>query len=273
MTLSAVILTKNAEGSIEKCLRSVSFVDEILIIDDYSTDKTLDIVHKVFKVHQVYQVYTVMQRKLAGDFAAQRNFALEKATGDWVLFVDADEEVTDELQQEIKEVTSYKIQDKSAYFLKRSDYFWGKELKYGETMKARDRGIVRLIKKGSGIWEGKAHEEFKIGSSKLEVGSLKNFLNHYPHQTVKEFLQEVNFYSSIRAKELFSQGEKTNIFVILAFPLGKFVWTYMIKLGFLDGPAGFAYAFFMSFHSFLVRAKLYQLTRIDTEEVHGITLN
>jgi hypothetical protein len=102
------------------------------------------------------------------------------------------------------------------------------------------------------------HEEFKVTSYELRVTSLKGYLNHYPHPTVKEFLQEVNFYSTLRAKELFAQGKKTGIFAILFYPLGKFILTYFLKMGFLDGPPGFAYAFFMSFHSFLVRVKLYQ---------------
>lgn len=104
------------------------------------------------------------------------------------------------------------------------------------------------------------HEEFVCQGL---VGRLESLLNHYPHPTVKDFLKEINYYSTLRAKELLEQRKSANIFSIIFYPLGKFVFTYFLKLGFLDGPAGFGYAFMMSFHSFLVRAKLYQYTKID----------
>ena len=140
--------------------------------------------------------------------------------------------------------------------MKRRDYFWGKELKYGETKKVRNQGIVRLVKKGAGKWMGTVHEVFNTVEN---IGSLNGYINHYPHPTLKEFIEDVNTYSSIRAEELFNQGVKTNIFQIIFYPLIKFKYNYFILLGFLDGPAGFVYSFMMSFHSFLVRSKLYQL--------------
>ena len=255
MKISALIITKNEEANIERCLRSLDFCDEVIVIDDLSQDTTLK------KVQKIYKVYKVFQRKLNGDFSGQRNFAMEKAKNEWILFLDADEEISKELKEEINSV-DYR-QPIGALYLKRRDFFWSRELKFGETAKIRNYGIIRLIKKNSGRWEGKVHEEYKVKSSKLKVQSLQNYINHYPHQTVKKFLEEVNFYSTLRARELQSQGKKTNILEIIFFPLGKFLITYFIKLGFLDGPAGFVYAFFMSFHSFLVRAKLYQYTKIN----------
>ncbi|OGK56878.1 hypothetical protein A3I50_05150 [Candidatus Roizmanbacteria bacterium RIFCSPLOWO2_02_FULL_37_9] len=276
--LTAIILTKNEEKNIERCLKSVDFCDEVIVVDDFSEDKTVELVNKVFKVHKVDKDYKVFQRKLNNDFAMQRNFAMEKASGEWVLFIDADEEVTQELKNEISRVilnSFLRAQDYSliqdlnqipnqvrndigAYYLKRRDFWWGRELNYGETSKVRQVGLIRLIRKNSGKWEGKVHEEFRIKNSELKIKLLNNFINHYPHQNVKEFLEEINFYSTLRAREMRGQGKNSNIFEIIFYPLLKFLLTYIIKLGFLDGSAGFAYAFFMSFHSFLVRAKLYQ---------------
>ena len=276
--LTAIILTKNEEKNIERCLKSVDFCDEVIVVDDFSEDKTVELVNKVFKVHKVDKDYKVFQRKLNNDFAMQRNFAMEKASGEWVLFIDADEEVTQELKNEISRVilnSFLRAQDYSliqdlnqipnqvrndigAYYLKRRDFWWGRELNYGETSKVRQVGLIRLIRKNSGKWEGKVHEEFRIKNSELKINLLNNFINHYPHQNVKEFLEEINFYSTLRAREMRGQGKNSNIFEIIFYPLLKFLLTYIIKLGFLDGSAGFAYAFFMSFHSFLVRAKLYR---------------
>lgn len=257
MKISAVILTKNEEKNIERCLRSLDFCDEIIIVDDYSTDKTLEIVNKVFKVIKFIK-YRIFERKINNDFAEQRNFGLSKATNDWVLFIDADEEISEELKKEIIGLDPRLHRNNTnAYFLKRRDYFWNQELKFGEVKKVRDQGIVRLVKKGSGTWMGDVHEVFHTADN---IGKLNGFINHYPHPTLKEFINDINHYSDIRAEELFDREAVTNIFEIIFFPFGKFIYNYFFNLGFLDGPAGFAYSFMMSFHSFLVRSKLYQLT-------------
>ena len=255
MKISAIVLTKNEEKNIERCLKSLDFCNEIIVVDDYSGDKTIEIVYKVLKVHKVYKV---IQKKLNNDFAQQRNFGLSKVSNEWILFVDADEEVTRELMNEINRLDPrLHGDDANAYFIKRRDYFWNQELKFGEVKKVRNLGIVRLVKKNSGTWMGTVHEVFHTAN---KVGQINGFLNHYPHPTLKEFINDINYYSSIRAEELFNRGVKTNIFEIIFFPFGKFIYNYFLNFGFLDGPAGFTYAFMMSFHSFLVRAKLYQLT-------------
>jgi len=257
MKISAVVLTKNEEKNIERCLKSLEFVDEIVVIDDYSTDKTLEIIQKLEgKSQKLKSKVKIFERKLNNDFASQRNFGLEKTANNWVLFVDADEIATNELKKEILGLVPTESGDTNAYYIKRRDFFWGKELKYGETKKVRNQGIVRLVKKSSGKWMGTVHEIFHTAN---RIGSLDGYLNHYPHPTLTEFINDVNNYSSIRAEELFNQNVKTNILQIIFYPLTKFIYNYFILLGFLDRPAGFAYSFMMSFHSFLVRAKLYQL--------------
>lgn len=247
MKLTAVVLTKNEEKNIEKCLKSLTFCDEVIAIDDLSEDGTISIINKLSKSIKVFQ------RKLNDDFAGQRNFGLSKSKNEWVLFVDADESVTDDLRAEILRMNF----QKESYFIRRRDYFWNQELKYGEIKKVRDQGIVRLVKKSSGKWMGDVHEIFRTSKN---TGQLNSFLDHYPHPTIKEFINDINRYSDIRSQELFNRGVKTNILEIIFFPSGKFINNYFFNLGFLDGPAGFTYSFMMSFHSFLVRSKLYQLT-------------
>jgi glycosyltransferase involved in cell wall biosynthesis len=265
MKISAVVLTKNEEKNIDRCLKSISFCDEIIIVDDYSIDKTIEKVNE-FKGLKSLKVF---QRKLNNDFAGQRNFGLSKATNDWVLFIDADEEVSEDLRKEIVSLLAPRspaqrdgvgfhgsIVKENAFYVRRKDYFWGRELRYGEIRRIRQIGIIRLVRKNSGRWLGDVHEVFHTAEN---CAGLKGFLNHYPHQTLKDFIEDINYYSSIRAEELYSRGEKTNVFQIVLYPFGKFIYNYFISLGFLDGPAGFVYAFMMSFHSFLVRAKLSQM--------------
>lgn len=253
--ISAVILARNEEINIKKAIESVNFCKEVIVIDDDSTDRTVQIAHQVLKVHKVNKV---LERKLRGDFAGQRNYAMTQASYDWILFIDADEGITLELQKSC--VDTLRVTGKNAYYLKRRDFWWGKELRYGEIRKLRNLGVIRLVKKNSGKWMGNVHEVFYTAKSS---GILNGFLNHYPHPTVKEFLQDINMYSTLRAKELHNQGVSTNIAQIMLYPFFKFILNYFIYLGFLDGPPGFAYAFFMSFHSFLVRAKLYQYSKLE----------
>ncbi len=256
LSLSGVILVKNEEKNIKKSIKSLSFCDEIIIIDDYSDDKTVQIAERMKA--------KVIKSKLNGSFSHQRNFGLEKAKGDWVLFIDADEEITKELRNEIIILIKSRQEEKLAYYIKRRDFWWGRELRFGEIKKVRDKGLIRLVKKNSGKFVGQVHEEFhSLGS----VGFLKNFINHYPHPELKDFIKEINFYSTLRAKELVDQGKKTNIMEIIFFPLAKFILNYFFYLGFLDGPAGFGYSFMMSFHSFLVRSKIYQYSKIETKKL------
>lgn len=249
--ITAVILTKNEEKNIEDCIKSVSFCDEILVIDDMSFDNTIAIAEK-------YEV-KIIRREMVGDYAAQRNVALEHAKHDWLLYVDADERVVDGLKEEIQ--SAVQNTPNQAFYIKRRDWWWNHELKYGEVRKVRSKGLIRLIKKGAGTWEGKVHEEFKTAPP---TATLQHFLDHYPHPSIKDFLQEINRYSSLRAEELLLQNVKVNIFSIIAYPFFKFILVYFLYLGFLDGPAGFGYAFLMSFHSFLARVKLYQYQNLTS---------
>lgn len=245
--ITAIILTKNEERNIVDSLKSLKWCNEIIIIDDYSVDNTIKIAQdlgaKVFK------------HSLNDDFSKQRNFGLSKARGEWVLFVDADERVTENLKTEISHLTtdSGRTKQLNGYFIKRKDFMWGRELKHGETGKIK---LLRLAKRDSGKWEGKVHEEWKVEG---KVGQLKNPLYHYPHQSITKFLQEINFYTDLRAKELYDQKIHTSWIAIIAYPLGKFLLNYLVKKGFLDKTQGLCIAIIMSFHSFLVRSKLWSM--------------
>lgn len=243
--ISAIVITKNEEKNIEGCLKSLSWCDEVIVIDDNSQDKTTDIAKRTGA--------KVFIRPLEDNFAYQRNFGLEKAKGDWVFFVDADERVSQALWYEIMAKTNLPFSPYVGYYVKRCDVMWGKQLRYGET---RDSKLLRLAKKDTGRWQGIVHEIWKV-KGKTEL--LQNPLMHYPHQTVKEFLQEINYYSDLRAKELRKKKVHVSWVSILLYPKAKFVINYVVKSGFLDGLAGLVFALMMSLHSFLVRGKLWLL--------------
>ncbi len=242
--ISAVILTKNEEKNLPQCLESLKWCNEIVVIDDNSTDKTIEIAKKSgakFFVHS-----------LNNNFAQQHNFGLGKAKGDWVLFVDADERVSPELAQEIKEkIKSSKL---NGFYLKRQEFFSSKALKHGETA----HYLLRLGRKGKGNWRREVHEIWEI---KGEIGKLKNPLLHYSHPTLSEFIEHINNFSTLHAQVLLKEGVKPSLFRIITNPLAKFIQNYIFRLGFLDGTSGIIVALMMSFHSFLARAKLYQLWR------------
>ncbi len=253
MKISAVVLTKNEASNIARCINSVLFCDEIIIIDDYSTDDTLNQISRI-KLQNDRVKFKVIQRHLNNNFGGQRNFAIKQASNDWILFVDADEVVSNELRSEIQKLQF----DKVSYYLKRRDWFWGRELRYGEVKKLRQQGIIRLVKKGGGQWIGQVHEVYK---SIQPIGHLNSYLNHYPHPNINQFLTKINYYSSLRAEELLKYHTSVNVITIIIYPVFKFFVSYFILLGFLDGQAGFTYSFLMSFHSFLVRVKLWQLIK------------
>lgn len=265
--LSAVVLAHNEETNIKRCLTSLAFCDEIIVIDDNSTDKTVEIAKK----HGA----TIYHRPLKNDFSSQRAFGAEKAKFEWILYVDADEVVSAELRDEIsailqdkreeikeKSSTSYQLQTTS-YYIRRRDHFWGNPVTHGELSTAFNKGFIRLVKKGAGQWQGEVHETYITSGT---TQRLNGYLEHYPHQSITSFLQEVNHYSTLRAKELYQATHKVSLFEIIFYPFGKFIYTYFLKRGFQDGAAGFVYSFLMSFHSFLVRAKLYQYQHIDNKQ-------
>jgi len=257
--ISTVVLTKNEEKNIVDCLESLLWCDEIIVIDDNSEDRTVEIVqNSKLRAQNYSSKLKIYKRSLNNDFATQRNYGLSKANGDWVLFVDADERVPEALASEIINLIrltgSGQISNEyNGFYIKRRDFMWGKELKHGETGNIY---LLRLAKKNKGKWEGRVHEEWKIEG---RIGTLKNHLDHYPHPTISEFLSDINFYTDLRAKELFEKGLRSNFISILFYPTAKFLSNYFLKLGFLDGMQGLAFAIMMSFHSFLVRGKLWHL--------------
>lgn len=241
--ISAVVIVKNEEENLKKCLQNLSWCDEIVVIDDFSSDKTKEIA-KTFGAK-------IFEKKLDSDFSAQRNFGLSKAKNEWVFFVDADEIVSEELRGEIR--LKIRVNKAKGFFVKRVDFMWGEEIKHGEFGNIK---LLRLGRRDFVEWKGKVHETLNVKGS---VSVLKNPLYHYPHKSINSFLKEINFYTDIRARELFDEGKRADLFSIVFYTKAKFIQNYFIKLGILDGVRGLILSLLMSLHSFLVRGKLWQL--------------
>lgn len=239
MTITAVILTKNNQTTLQRLITSLSWCHEIIVIDDQSTDNTIKLAKQ--------SGARVLSRSLRHNFAAQRNFGLKQVRTDWVLFIDSDEIVTPPLAREIKSTITTSIY--SAYSLRRLDIFLGKKLRFGETGHIN---LLRLARINAGRWHRPVHEIWRIKGS---VGQLKSPLYHSPHPTLAGFFNKINHYTDIEAGY---RRRQFDLFELIFYPPGKFFYNYFIKLGFLDGIPGLIMAVMMSLHSLLVRIKLYE---------------
>lgn len=246
--ISAVVCTKNSQDRIQKCLESLLWCDEIVVVDDFSTDHTQNKV-KALKSIRIH-LYT---HALNADFAAQHNFGLSVARHDWVLFVDDDEHVNTILVQEIKQALTNK--HNVGYYFHRQDWFWGRKLFFGETSNVK---LLRLGRQGKGLWKRKVHEYWDIGGP---TANMQQPIDHYPHPRLSQFIESINCYTTIDAEVLNNEGKPFSLWKVLVYPFAKFLHNYVFRLGFLDGLPGFVMAYMMSFYSLTVRVKQYDLFR------------
>ena len=238
MKLSVTVITLNEEKNLAKCLSSVkNLAGEIIIVDSGSTDETIEIAKK-FKA-------IVFSRKF-DNYSNQKNFAAGKVSGDWILSVDADEEISSELSNEIRVV----IKDHSnvAYSIPRKNVIFGKFVRFTRWQPELDRHVW-LWKKGMGKWVGDVHEELQING---RVGKLKNPKIHYQYETVTEFLEMMNTYSNLEVKRKFSYLK------LFWDPLYNFFVRYFYRLGFLDGWRGFILSYLMGIYYLEVWVKAWE---------------
>ena len=222
--ISAVVLLSDEDiVTIVRCLNSIMWCDEIILLLDNSKDVSSktesDIKEKILNSSlKNYQHISLLRRSLNADFSAQRNFGMEKTGNTWVLFIDADEKVTEKLKKEIQTKLDSDISVKTnGYLIKRDDYIFGKKLRYGETGKI---SFLRMGRKTEGGWEGKVHETWMI---KGKTEALENSLDHYPHQQVASFLESINFYTEILSNEWYKEGKKVKVLDITSYPKLKFI--------------------------------------------------
>ncbi len=225
-TLTAVIITRHKKNA-EDTRKSVSFADEIIIVESGEIK----------------------------NFSVIRNRALKAAKSDWVLFVDDDETVSPKLRKEVSKAIRSK--NVNGYFLRRVDRFLGRVLLHGETGSIK---LLRLARRSAGQFHRPVHEVWYIEGP---TETLKNPLLHTPHKSISSFLSKINRYSTLEAEYRFKRGRRSSLFYISVYPLGKFLRSYILLRGFLDGTPGLIMAVMMSFHSFQTWTKLYLLQNQD----------
>lgn len=246
--LSVVIITYNEEKNIGRCLDSVREVaDEIVILDSFSTDRTVEIAEEKGAV--------VFQQKFAG-YIAQKNAALEFAENNYVLCLDADEELDDQLKASIlKAKKGFAFR---AYKMNRCANYCGKFIRHGSWY---PESKVRLFDKRYLKWGGLDPHDKVIVPSTVAVCPLKGDLLHYICSTVEEHVRRSNNFSTIAARSLYFVGKKTNWLKIVFSPLWSFVHAYILRAGFLNGYRGLMIASQQARYHFLKYFKLYQLQR------------
>lgn len=240
MSLSVIIITKNAEAYIRQCLESVKWANEIIVIDSGSTDKTL----------LICQEYT--QNTFEADwpgYGPQKNRALAKANSEWILSIDADEwlspESTLEIQQQLQNPTA------DAYEMPRRNMYCGKFIKHGDVGKDI---VLRLFKRGYGkLSDDKVHERTIITGT---IGKLKQPLLHNSYRNLDELLSRLNTYTSLSANARYHQGKKASLTKAITHSIWAFLKAYVFRLGFLDGRMGFIVAVSSAESSYYRYAKL-----------------
>lgn len=241
--LSVVVVTLNEEARLRDCLLSVAWADEIIVVDAQSTDKTASIARE-FTDH-------VFVRPWPG-FAEQKNFGLDQATGDWLLSLDADEEVPPALKDEIL-ATIARGDAAAGYRIPRRNIFWGQWVKHGGLYPDWQ---LRLIRRGRGAFvTRRVHESVRVDGP---VGRLDTALVHRSYRDVADVLQRADRYSTLAAEAWVAEGRPIRGRDLVLGPLGRFVSMYVLHAGFLDGWRGFLLACLYAYYVFVRGAKVWE---------------
>jgi glycosyltransferase involved in cell wall biosynthesis len=241
--LSVVIIAKNAALQIGACLESAAFAEEVLVVDSGSTDETRAIADVMG--------CRVVEKEWLG-FGQQKQFAVTQAKHDWVLCLDIDERITAELEASIRSTLSAPMH--KAYRMRRRNRFLGKWLAHGE---GYPDWSLRMFHRQHASWSNDPVHEAVITT--VEVGELNGDLLHDSAEDVTTYLEKQNRYSSLHAEALFQQGVRAGYLKLFLSPLARFIKFYLLRLGFLDGGAGFAHVAVGCFAAFAKYAKLIEL--------------
>ncbi|MES2517926.1 MAG: glycosyltransferase family 2 protein [Bacteroidota bacterium] len=245
MKISVVIITLNEERIIERTLKAIhSWVDEIIVVDSGSTDRTLEIA-------QQYKCKT-MYRKFDGD-GPQKYFGVNQTVNDWVFVLDADEEVTPELRDEIEKTLS-NPNDYNGFYVPISLIFLGRLMRYGAEYKMPH---LRLFNKKFGNF----NDKFVHGGAVVEgqLATFNNHVLHYSYKDLHDYLQRLNYYTTRTAQMMYDSGKKGSILqVLFRFPV-TFLKEYFLRKNFLNGYQGFVWSILSAMYPVIKYAKLREL--------------
>ena len=218
-SLSVLVLTHNEEDNIRECLESCSFAQEVIVVDDASSDNTVAIAESLGA--------KVFHRRLNGDFGAQKTFAIQQATSDWVFILDADERFTSNLAEEIQDIV--KTEPNVCYAVRRENHFMGGKATHGAL---RPDWVVRLMPKEGSVIEGNVHERLVTDVPTKKLGS---YLIHYPYKDWHSYFVKFNKYTTLAAEGYYLSGKRCSFVRDILFrPSWAFFRAYFINLGFLD---------------------------------------
>jgi glycosyltransferase involved in cell wall biosynthesis len=246
MKISAVIITMNEEKNIARCLKSLAWVDEIILVDTDSTDMTLDIARQIGA-----EVFSTPWH----GYGPTKQFAVDRASGDWILSVDADEVVTPRLADEI--LTAIGAGEAAdGYFLPRMTSFIGRWIRHSQWYPDY---VLRLFRRGKGRFtDALVHEKIIVDGS---VGYMKNPLLHYSYPDLASFFRKTAKYNDLGGKEFVQNGRKVSRLSLLLRPIATFYRHFVFHLGFLDGWAGFFIGILSAHRNYSKYRHLGKLTR------------
>ncbi len=245
--LSVAIIARDEEARIGDCLDSVRWVDEIVVVDTGSRDRTLEVCHK-YTPH----VYSYPWE----GYAAAKNTALAHTTGDLILSLDADERVSGELRGEISTLLQQPFETLAeGYAIPRRNYLWGRWLRHGGLYPDYQ---IRLFKRGRGHFGvRRVHESVEVAG---RVGALACPLDHYSYQGLGDFIERLNRYTDLAAQERHEHGPSFRTWALVTRPMGRLLRNYLLQQGFRDGLPGLLMAVSYAYGVFAREAKLWELT-------------
>ena len=247
MKLTVTVITYNESEHIAAALDSVSWADEVIVVDSGSTDGTADIARA--------KATRVIVRDWPG-YSDQKNFAADMASNDWVLSMDADERVTPALADEIRSLLQ-QGPGASGYRIKRVSRYLGRWIRSTDWFPDYQ---LRLYNRHAGRWNGlKIHESFRL--SQGTPGRLSGEMEHYAYRNISHHLQKIDAYTTLIADQWMADGRTTNGVAIVLHPVFAFFRNYVIRHGFTDGVAGLVISMLNSYYVFLKLAKLWERQR------------
>ncbi len=253
LPISVVLLTHNEEKNIEDCLRSCSFAQEIVVVDDDSTDRTVELAKKFLGVK-------VYKRSLDGDFGAQKSFAIAKAKKEWIFLIDADERVTPELEEAIRR--RVQAGEKFSYLIQRENRFKNIVVRHGVM---HPDWVLRLMPQKGASAAGRVHEGIaSLYPVKRIVGEGR--LIHFPYSTWDQAYAKIDKYSRLSAIKFMENGKPCGFYThVLLHPIWAFIKIYFFNLGFLDGKAGYIFAANHAVYTLSKYVRYYQLKHFNGE--------